>query len=191
MNGSYWEKESHSKYIGHFLMLKELFRFFLLFFMSLWLCLFGLAKRVIKGEIMSKKNTFISHRWDGSDDYDKIAGAVKRAGINPSDRSVPEDAPLDSKGNHLMHDIYSKIDSASVVFVPARPNSAKEGTVTRKEIEHAIEQGKTVIAVDTGATERHASFFAANNIPVVPARKDSIAKAVQESEKTNNQRQTV
>jgi hypothetical protein len=127
---------------------------------------------------MSKNNTFIAHRWDGSDDYDKIAGAVKRARLNPSDRSVPEDAPLDSMGNYLMHDIYNKIDTAGVVFTPARPNAAREGTVARKEIEHAIEQGKPVIAVDTGATKRHASFFSDNNIPVVPARKDSISNAV-------------
>ena len=132
---------------------------------------------------MSKKNTFIAHRWDGSEDYDKIAGVVKKAGLNPSDRSVPEDAPLDSKGNHLMQDLYNKIDSAGVVFVPARPNAGKEGTITRKEVEYAVEQGKTVIAVNTGVTERQAAYFATNNIPVVPARKDSIAKAVKESEK--------
>jgi hypothetical protein len=103
--------------------------------------------------IMKKEtNTFIAHRWDGSDDYDKIARAVEKAGLNPSDRSVPEDAPLDSKGNHLMHDIYGKIDSSSVVFAPAIPNATREGTLTRKEIERALDQGKTVIAVDTGAT---------------------------------------
>ena len=129
---------------------------------------------------MGKKNTFITHRWDGSDDYDKIAGAVKRAGIRPSDRSVPQDAPLDSKGNHMMHDIYNKIDSASVVLVPARPSSAREGSVARKELDHAVKQGKTVIAVDTGATERHASYFADNDIPIIPARKDSIKKAIKE-----------
>ena len=130
---------------------------------------------------MSKTNTFISHRWDGSGDYEKIAGAVQRAGLNPSDRSVPEETPLDSKGNYLLHDIYGKIDSSSVVFVPVRPSSAREGTVTRKELDHAVKQGKTVIAVDTGSTERHATFFKDNNIPIVPARKDSIAKAVRES----------
>jgi len=131
---------------------------------------------------MGKKNTntFIPHRWDSSGDYDKIAGAVKRAGLKPSDRSVPQDAPLDSKGNYMMHELYGKIDSASTVFVPARPSSAREGTVTRKEIEYAVAQGKTVIAVDTGATDRHASYFKENNIPIVPARKDSIAKAVKE-----------
>ena len=132
---------------------------------------------------MSKNNTFVAHRWDDSDDYDKIAGAVKRAGLRPSDRSVPEDAPLDSSGNHLMHDIYNKIDSASVILTPARPSATREGSVARKEIEHAIKQGKTVIAVDTGATERYASFFSDNNIPIVSTRKDSIAKAVKESKK--------
>ena len=132
---------------------------------------------------MGNTNTFIAHRWDGSNDYDKIASAVGRAGLNPSDRSVPEDKPLDAKGNHLMHKIYNKIDSASVVLVPARPSSTKQGSTTRKEIDYAMAQGKTVIAVDTGETKRHASFFADNNIPVVPARKDSIAKAAKGSKK--------
>jgi len=130
---------------------------------------------------MSKTNTFISHRWDGSGDYDKIAGAVQRAGLNPSDRSVPEDKPLDSKGNYLMHDIYGKIDSSSVVLVPSRPSSTKEGTVTRKEIDYAVKQGKTVIAINTGATERQSAYFKDNNIPIIPARKDSIAKAMREN----------
>ena len=132
---------------------------------------------------MGKKNTFITHRWDGSDDYDKIAGAVQRAGIRPSDRSVPKDAPLDSKGNYLMRDIYNKIDSASVVLVPARPSSGREGSVARKELDYALKQGKPVIAVDTGATTSHASYFNENNIPVVPARKDSIVKAIKQNKK--------
>ncbi|MCL2363128.1 MAG: hypothetical protein FWC71_00520 [Defluviitaleaceae bacterium] len=132
---------------------------------------------------MGKKGTniVIPHRWDGSNDYDKIAGAAERAGLNPSDRSVTADKPLDSKGNYLMRDIYGKIDSSSIVLVPARPSSTREGSVTRKEIDYAVSQGKTVIAVDTGATERHATYFKDNNIPIVAARKDSIAKAVRES----------
>ena len=133
---------------------------------------------------MKNTNTYIPHRWDGSSDYDKVAGAVERAGLQPSDRSVPQDAPLDSKGNHLMNDLYGKIDSASTIFVPARPSSTREGSVTRKEVEYAVEQGKTVIAVDTGSTERHSSYFKENDIPIVPARKDSIAKAVRDSEKS-------
>ena len=132
---------------------------------------------------MGKKNTYIAHRWDGSDDYEKISNVVERAGLNPSDRSVPADAPLDSKGNYLMQDLYNKIDSSSIVFVPSRPSSGREGSITRKEIEHAIDQGKTIIAVDTGATERRASIFAENDIPVVSARKDSISKAIKDSNK--------
>ena len=132
---------------------------------------------------MGKKNTFIAHRWDGSDDYNKISKAVEKAGLKPSDRSVPRDAPLDSKGNYLTHDLNNKIDSASVVFAPSRPSATREGSVSRREIEYAIEQGKTVIAINTGATERQSSFYAENNIPVIPARKDSIAKAVKEIKK--------
>lgn len=132
---------------------------------------------------MKEKNTYVAHRYDRSDDYDKVSGVVERAGLNPSDRSVTKDAPLDSKGNYLMRDIYGKIDSASVVFTPARPSTAKEGSVARRELDYALKQGKPIVAVDTGATKSHATFFTDNNIPVVPARKDSIAKAVEKIKK--------
>ena len=132
---------------------------------------------------MAKKNTLIAHRWDNSGDYDKIASAVERAGLKPSDRSVPKDAPLDSSGNYLIHDVHAKIDSASTVFVPARPSSAREGSATRNEIDYALKQGKNVVAVDTGSTKSHASYFAENDIPIVPARKDSISNAVKKEKK--------
>ncbi|MDR0500943.1 MAG: hypothetical protein LBG97_06870 [Coriobacteriales bacterium] len=132
---------------------------------------------------MTQKNTFIAHRWDGSDDYEKIASAVEKAGLKPSDRSVSADAPLDSSGNHLMHDIHNKIDTASTVFIPARPNATREGSVSRKEIDYALEQGKTVIAVDTKSTSSHSSYLKEKGIPIVPARKDSIANAVKDKSK--------
>jgi len=130
---------------------------------------------------MSNTNTFIPHRWDGSDDHDKIIGVAQRAGLKPSDRSVTKDNPLDSKGNYLLRDIYGKIDSASTVLVPARPSSTRKGSTALKEIEYAVKQGKTVIAVDTGATQSYGTYFKDNDIPIVPARKDSVAKAVKGS----------
>jgi len=127
---------------------------------------------------MSKKNTFIAHRWDGSGDYDKIAKTVERAGLKPSDRSISKDKPLESKGNYLMRDVHNKIDSSSVVFVPARPSSTKEGSVARKEVDYALKQGKKVIAINTGSTKQTSAYLKDMGIPIVANRKDSIANAV-------------
>jgi hypothetical protein len=130
---------------------------------------------------MSKKttNVFVPHRYGNSLDYDKILATLDRANIKTSDRSVPQDSQLTSKGNHLTHQIYNKIDTASAVIVPARPSSTKEGSFTRKEIDYALSQGKKVIAVDTGSTKNTSTYFKNNNIPIIPNRKDSIKNAVE------------
>ena len=125
------------------------------------------------------KNVMVIGRWDQSGDQEKIANALGRMnGQNVSDRSVTVDAPLASSGNHLIHDLRGKIDSSSAVFVPARPSSTRDGSVTRKEIDYAISQGKQVIAVDTGSTASKSTYFADNDIPVVPCRKDSLKNAL-------------
>ena len=121
------------------------------------------------------KNVMVIGRWDKSGDQEKIVSALERMNNpNVSDRSVTVDAPLTSSGNHLIHDLRGKIDSSSAVFVPARPSSTREGSITKKEIDYAISQGKQVIAVDTGSTKSKSTFFAENDIPVVACRKDSL-----------------
>lgn len=70
---------------------------------------------------MTKKNVFISHRWDYKDDYDKISAALDRSKYDVSDRSVTSDNPLGGTPKDVTNAIKGKIDSASVVLAPARP----------------------------------------------------------------------
>jgi len=127
---------------------------------------------------MAEINIFISHRWVYSDDYDKISGALDRSKYDVSDRSVPSSDGLDGTKKEVTSIIKGKIDSASVVLAPARPAAVTEGSMGRTEIDYAISKNKEIIAVDTGATDNVASFWAENDIPVVACRKDSIENAI-------------
>ena len=127
---------------------------------------------------MAKKNIFISHRWDYKDDYDKISAALDRSKYDVSDRSVTSDNPLGGTPTDITDAIKGKIDSASVVLAPARPAAVTVGSMGRKEINYAKSKSKTIIAVDTGATDSVATYWEENNIPVVACRKDSLENAI-------------
>ena len=127
---------------------------------------------------MAKKNIFISHRWDYKDDYDKISAALDRSKYDVSDRSVTSDNPLGGTPKDITAAIKGRIDSASVVLAPARPAAVTEGSMGRKEIDYAASKSKTIIAVDTGATDSVATYWKENNIPVVACRKDSLENAI-------------
>ena len=127
---------------------------------------------------MSKKNIFISHRWDYIDDYVKISEALDRSKYDVSDRSVESSDPLVGTRKEINDAIKGKIDSASVILAPARPAATIEGSVGRKEIDYAMRQNKTMIAVNTGVTNSISSYWEENNIPVVACRKDSLENAI-------------
>lgn len=127
---------------------------------------------------MAKKNIFISHRWDYKDDYDKISAALDRSKYDVSDRSVTSDNPLGGTPKDITDAIKGKIDSASVVLAPARPAAVTAGSMGRKEIDYAVSKSKTIIAVDTGATDSVATYWKENNIQVVACRKDSLENAI-------------
>lgn len=127
---------------------------------------------------MAKKNIFISHRWDYSDDYSKISAAIDRSKYDVSDRSVEKSSPLPGTKKAVTDTIKSKIDSASVILAPARPAAVTEGSAGRMEIDYAVSKRKTIIAVDTGATDSVATFWEANDIKVVACRKDSLENAI-------------
>jgi len=127
---------------------------------------------------MAKKNIFISHRWDYEDDYNKISAVLDRSKYDVSDRSVTSDNPLGGTPKDITDAIKGKIDSASVILAPARPAAVTVGSMGRKEINYAISKNKTIIAVDTGATDSVATYWAENNIPVVACRKDSLENAI-------------
>ena len=127
---------------------------------------------------MAKKNVFISHRWDYEDDYDKISTVLDRSKYDVSDRSVTSDDPLGGTPKDITAAIKGKIDSASVVLAPARPAATAAGSMGRKEIDYAVSKDKTLVAVDTGATDSVATYWGENDIPVVACRKDSIENAL-------------
>lgn len=127
---------------------------------------------------MAKKNVFISHRWDYPDDYEKISAVLDRSKYDVSNRSVESSDPLVGTKKEVTEAIKGKIDSASVILVPARPAAVTIGSMGRKEIDYAVSKGKKIIAVDTGSTQSVAAYWAENDIPVVACRKDSIENAI-------------
>ncbi len=127
---------------------------------------------------MAKKNVFISHRWDYKEDYDKISAALDRSKYDVSDRSVESSNPLDGTKKEVTAAIKGKIDSSSVVLVPARPAAVTVDSMGRTEINYAISKGKKIIAVDTGTTANVATYWEENDIPVVACRKDSIENEI-------------
>ena len=127
---------------------------------------------------MAEINVFISHRWDYKDDYDKIDALLDRSKYEVSDRSVTSDNPLGGTPKDITDAIKGKIGSASVILAPARPAAVTVGSMGRKEIDYAVAKKKTIIAVDTGATDSIASYWEENDIPVVACRKDSLENAI-------------
>lgn len=127
---------------------------------------------------MQKKNVFISHRWDYKEDYERISAVLDRSKYDVSDRSVESSNPLVGTKKEITDAIKGKIDSASVILVPARPAAVTEGSMGRKEINYAISKGKKIIAVNTGITESIALFWGEHNIAVVACRKDSVENAI-------------
>jgi hypothetical protein len=127
---------------------------------------------------MAKKNIFISHRWDYPEDYEKISNVLDRSKYDVSDRSVEKSNPIDGTQKAVTTVLEGKIDSASVILAPARPSAVTPGSAGRKEIDYAISKCKKIIAVDTKSTDKVASYWSDNNIPVVACRTDSIENAI-------------
>ena len=83
-------------------------------------------------------NVFISHRWDYPDDYERISCALDRSKYDVSDRSVESSDPLVGTMKQITAAIKGKIDSASVILVPARPAAVTVGSMGRKEVDYAL-----------------------------------------------------
>lgn len=97
--------------------------------------LIDLFKEVL---IMGKLNVFISHRWDYPDNYERISCALDRSKYDVSDRSVESSDPLVGTMKQITAAIKGKIDSASVILVPARPAVVTVGSMGRKEVDYAL-----------------------------------------------------
>ena len=93
---------------------------------------------------MGKLNVFISHRWDYPDDYERISCALDRSKYDVSDRSVESSDPLVGTMKQITAAIKGKIDSASVILVPARPAAVTVGSMGRKEVDYALNKNKKI-----------------------------------------------
>lgn len=127
---------------------------------------------------MGKINVFISHRWDYEEDYKRISAVLDRSKYYVSDRSVESSDPLVGTKKQVTEAIKGKIDSASVILVPARPAAVTVGSMGRTEINYAISKEKKIIAVDTETTTNVASFWSEHDIEVVACRKDSVENVI-------------
>ena len=108
----------------------------------------------------------------------KISCALDRSKYDVSDRSVESSDPLVGTMKQITAAIKGKIDSASVILVPARPVAVTVGSMGRKKVDYALNKNKKIVAVDTGTTSSVASFWAEHAITVVSCRKDSIENVI-------------
>lgn len=72
----------------------------------------------------------------------KISCALDRFKYDVSDRSVESSDPLVGTMKQITAAIKGKIDSASVVLVPARPAAVTVGSMGRKEVDYALNKNK-------------------------------------------------
>jgi len=108
----------------------------------------------------------------------KISCALDRPKYDVSDRSVESSDSLVGTMKQITAAIKGKIDSASVILVPARPATVTVGSMGRKEVYYALNKNKKIVAVDTGTTSSVALFWAEHAITVVSCRKDSIENVI-------------
>lgn len=110
---------------------------------------------------------------------------VAKTNTNTADYSVPKSKALPQNGKALTNKIHNRIDNCSVLLVPARPASTQKGSVVKKEIDYARQQGKKIVAVDTGSTQHKSSYWEKHNIPVVANTKRSIENAINKPKARN------
>ena len=79
----------------------------------------------------------------------KISCALDRSKYDVSDRSVESSDPLVGTMKQITAAIKGKIDSASVILVPARPVAVTVGSMGRKKVDYALNKNKKIVAVDT------------------------------------------
>ena len=123
-------------------------------------------------------NVFIPHRWT-TDDYKKISALLDKTSYDIKDYSVPEEKKLDSIDRRYNVDpqIQRKIKWSSVIVCSNRP--ALSGGMAIEEIKYAISIGKPIVAVQI--MEYDNSELRALGIPVIPYRKDSLDKWINEN----------
>ena len=70
--------------------------------------------------------------------------ALDRSKYDVSDRSVESSDPLVGTMKQITAAIKGKIDSASVILVPARPVAVTVGSMGRKKVDYALNKNKKI-----------------------------------------------
>lgn len=123
-------------------------------------------------------NVFIPHRWN-NEDYPEISALLDRTKYKVRDYSVPKSDPFDTIDRRYNVDpqIQQQIKYANVVVCSNRP--ANNNGMAINEIEYAQHIGKPVVAVQI--TTNTSVYITNMRIPVIPKRKDSLEKWIDQN----------
>lgn len=117
-------------------------------------------------------NVFIPHRWNYSEDYDKIVALLDRSKFSIRDYSIPQEYAFSSIDRRYNVDpqIQAQIKHASFLVCSNRP--ANNNGIALNEIEFAMSIGKPVVAVKiTDNTSWQLQYL---GVPVIPYNKSSL-----------------
>lgn len=135
---------------------------------------------------MYQMSVFISHSWNYSDHYNKLAEWIF---INPwnisgtpiqfQDVSIPQDNPIHYAPNDatLRAAIFARIQQAHVVVIPTGMY-ANYSKWIQKEIDGAQQYFKPTLAVNPWAQERKSSIVASASTQTVGWNKESVVNGV-------------
>lgn len=122
---------------------------------------------------------FISHSWAYGDAYDKITKLLKDQNLSFYDHSVPKNDPVHTNGTdkQLKVAIENKIKGTHCILILAGVY-ANYSKWIQKEINIAIEQGKSIIAIEPWGAEKTSTLVKNNADEIVKWQGQSIVDAI-------------
>jgi hypothetical protein len=135
---------------------------------------------------MYNVSVFISHSWNYSEHYERLAGWIFDTEWNENgipirfhDTSVPKENPIHfaRNDNELRNAIYSRIAMSNVVVIPTGMYVNYSKWIN-KEIDGARIYGKPILAVNPWAQERKSSIVATASSLQVGWNKQSVIDGI-------------
>ena len=122
---------------------------------------------------------FISHSWTYDKQYQKIVEFLEKEGVKFYNHSVPKDDPVHTNGTdkQLKEAIESKMIGSSCIIILAGVYATYSKWI-KKEIDIAIQQGKSIIAIEPWGSEKTSKKVKDNANIIVKWQAKSIADAV-------------
>lgn len=122
---------------------------------------------------------FISHSWAYGNAYDKIIKLLKDQNFSFYDHSVPKDDPVHTNGTdkELKTAIENKVKGTHCVLILAGVYANYSKWIL-KEIDIAIKQGKTIIAIEPWGAEKTSVMVKEKADAIVKWQGKSIVDAI-------------